>query len=393
MAKSEQHIFNNEKDCLTNFQNAYDTSDSGRYNDVEFSLSDGSRLKANKFVLASQSKYFDTMFYGSLKHDGNVPLKWCSKASLMKVFDFLSVGKVDIGDLGIMELLELLEAARLMCLVNLSQFVESYVKHLIESSTVGKIPPVQAFMALDFAIVKHFENVTNWLLQFIDENMKDYMNVRTEEVGVLSSNGMIVLLGYEGTAKRIELLKFFLVWKEASQNSGIEIAQFIKLQDLNAQELKTARVSDLYPLAEITNNLEKIVLEYETTIEEAYAKNKNLKEKMDDMTTQKNHVITEKEKLLVKREQDLKEKSEIILEKCSENANLNQTIFEQKSEIAKLKCSSCKKGGFCGNLNPCNKCDICQYLVYLIDVPVSSRFITSWSYFVLKWSVVSSLYL
>jgi len=393
MAKSEQHIFNNEKDCLTNFQNAYDTSDSGRYNDVEFSLSDGSRLKANKFVLASQSKYFDTMFYGSLKHDGNVPLKWCSKASLMKVFDFLSVGKVDIGDLGIMELLELLEAARLMCLVNLSQFVESYAKHLIESSTVGKIPPVQAVMALDFAIVKHFENVTNCLLQFIDENMKDYMNVRPEEVGVLSTNGMIVLLGYEGTAKRIDLLKFFLVWKEGSQDSGIEIAQFIKLQDLNAQELKTARVSDLYPLAEITNNLEKIVLEYETTIEEAYAKNKNLKEKMDDMTTQKNHVITEKEKLLVKREQDLKEKSEIILEKCSENANLNQTIFEQKSEIAKLKCSSCKKGGFCGNLNPCNKCDICQYLVYLIDVPVSSRFITSWSYFVLKWSVVSSLYL
>lgn len=157
------------------------------------------------------------------------------------------------------------------------------------------------------------------------------------------------------------MLKFFLVWKEASQDSGIEIAQFIKLQDLNAQELKTARVSDLYPLAEITNNLEKIVLEYETTIEEAYAKNKNLKEKMDDMTTQKNHVITEKEKLLVKREQDLKEKSEIILEKCSENANLNQTIFEQKSEIAKLKCSSCKKGGFCANLHPCKKCAICQY--------------------------------
>ena len=349
MAKSRL-IFNNIINWFTNFQDAHDTSDTGRYNDVEFSLSDGSSLKANKFVLASQSEYFDTMFYGSLKHDGTVPLKWCSKTSLKKVIDFLSVGKIDISDLEILELLELLEAASLMRLVNLYQFVESYVKHYIDSSIVGKMPPVQAFMALDFAIVKQFENITNWLLQFIHENMKDYMNARLEEAGVLSSNGMIILLGYEGTAKRIDLLKFFVVWKEAGQDSGIEIAQYVKLENLNTQELKTARVTNLYPLAEITNNLERIVLEYETTIKEAYVKNENLKKEMDATMTLKNHVITEKEKLLVKREQDLIVKSMMILEKCSENEKLNQIISKQESEIAKLKCSSSKKGKFCGNL-------------------------------------------
>ena len=111
-----EHVLRNEENYLTNFKRTYDSSDSGRYNDVEFSLSDGSKLKANKFVLASQSEYFDTMFYGSLKHNDSVPFKWCSKTSMEKVLDFLSFGVVDIGDMKIMELLELLEAARLMCL-------------------------------------------------------------------------------------------------------------------------------------------------------------------------------------------------------------------------------------------------------------------------------------
>ena len=83
---------------------------------------------------------------------------------------------------------------------------------------------------------------------------------------------MVILLGFEGSAKRIDLLTFFLVWKEAGQDSGIEIAKYVKLEELNAQELIIARASNLYPLAEITDNLERIVIEYEITIKEAKAK-------------------------------------------------------------------------------------------------------------------------
>ena len=61
--------FSNERHVLSSIQKAYDPVN-GRYNDVEFILADGSNLEANKFLLASQSKYFDAMFYGSLKHEG-----------------------------------------------------------------------------------------------------------------------------------------------------------------------------------------------------------------------------------------------------------------------------------------------------------------------------------
>jgi len=268
-----EHVLRNEVIHHNNFQITYDT---GRFNDVEFTLSDGSKLKANKFVLAAQSEYFATMFYGSLKHNDSVPFKWCSKTSMVKVLDFLSVGIVDIGDLQIMELLELLEAARLMCLEVLYKFVESYVKRFIESSSSdsdGKIRPNQALMALDFAHVKQFDKVTTWILRYIDKNVNDIKNASTEEVGVLSANGMIILLGYEGSAKRIDLLTVFVAWKEVNQDAGIEISQYVKLEKMNAQELKIARASNLYPVEEITDNLERIALQYERTSKEAKTKN------------------------------------------------------------------------------------------------------------------------
>jgi len=271
-----EHVLRNERNYYNNFQRTYDSSDSGRFNDVEFTLSDGSKLKAIKFVLASQSEYFDTMFYGSLKHNDSVPFMWCSKTSMEKVLDFLSVGVVDIGDLQIMDLLELLEAARLMCLEVLYKFVESYVKRFIDSSSSasdGKMPPLQALKALDFAHVNQFGKVTTWILQFIDKNVKDIKNARTEDVGVLSVNGMIILLGYEGSAERIDLLTFFVAWKKMNQDAVIKISQYVKLEKMNAQELKIARASNLYPVEEITDNLERIALQYERTSKEAKTKN------------------------------------------------------------------------------------------------------------------------
>ena len=96
-AAKEKIEYDNEKNHHIKIQSAYDSSDSGRYNDVEFTLSDGTKLMANKFILATQSEYFDTMFYGSLKHEGTVSLQWCSKTTMEKVLAFLSVGKVDWG--------------------------------------------------------------------------------------------------------------------------------------------------------------------------------------------------------------------------------------------------------------------------------------------------------
>jgi len=354
MAK-EKNVFNNEKSHYINIQSIFDSSDSGRYNDVEFSLSDGSKLKANKCILASQSEYFDTMFYGSLKHDGTVPLQWCSKTSMGKVLAFLSVGKVDIGDdLDIMELLELLEAARLMCLENLFNFIEAYVKHFVDSSSDEKMPPVQALTALDFALVKHFESITTWLLQFIDRNIKDFMKMRPEEAGVLSANGMIILLVFKGAAKRIDFLTFFIVWKEAGQDSGIEIAQYVKLEELNAQELRIARASNLYSLSEITDYLDSIVSDYETTMKETSAKVEN-----------QNLMIIEKNVSILNHLNEIKEKSDVIQEKNSEIENLKQDLYEQESEVARVECYNCSRYGMnspysCFNRRHCNKCNNCK---------------------------------
>jgi len=342
--KNRNDVFDNRKGHHSKIERAFDSSDSGRYNDVEFSLSDGSKLMANKFILATQSEYFDTMFYGSLKHDKTVPLKWCSKTSMEKVLAFLSVGKVEIGDLEIMELLELMEAARLMCLENLSNFVEVYVKHFVDPTSNEKIPLVQALMALDFALVKHFESVTTWLLKFIDKNIKDFIQARPEEAGVLSTNGMVILLGYEGSAKRIDLLAFFTVWKETNQDSGIEIAKYVKLEELNAQELKIARTSNLYPISEITNNLERIVSGYEKIMNETNAKvaNQNLMIRGKDAEIKGNKSDIEKHK--------------------TEIENLKQTIYENESEIAKMNCFDCRSRHYtaCGKKRPCNKCQRCR---------------------------------
>ena len=114
-----------EAKFLANIQKTFNTSSDGRhYNDVEFSVSDGSKLGANKFLLASQSEYFHAMFYGGLRHEDTVALEWCSKKSLEKILCLLSVGKVDLKDLDLIELVELMDATRLMGLKELYERVE-----------------------------------------------------------------------------------------------------------------------------------------------------------------------------------------------------------------------------------------------------------------------------
>jgi len=255
------HVLCDADNFVDDMINAWKSS---RLNDVELSLSDGSKVQANKFVLASRSKYFATMFYGSLKHDGTVPLTWCSKTSMEKVLDFISVGDVDIGDLKIMDLLELLEAARLLCLDVLYKFVESFIDSRFASD--GEMSPGNALMALDYAISKQLESVTTWILQFIDRNILDFGKVKPEEAGVLTTNGLITLLGYKSSANRIDMLKFFVIWKEMNQDATIDITQYVKVEELNVKELKVARAHKIFPAEEIMDNLEMIATDYEAMI-------------------------------------------------------------------------------------------------------------------------------
>ena len=178
--------FSNVSHVLSSIQKAYDPVN-GRYNDVEFTLADGSKLGANKFLLASQSKYFDAMFYGSLKHEGrSVDLKWCSNTTMRKILDFLSCGEVDIGDLEMKELFELLEASRLMCL-NLYHDLEPHVKKFVETALFknrkrrfGHIDnimqelymvttpgPVKLLLAFDYALQKRFVKFSEIILKYI----------------------------------------------------------------------------------------------------------------------------------------------------------------------------------------------------------------------------------
>ena len=179
-------------------------------------------------------------------------------------------------------------------------------------------------MALDFALVKHFESITTWLLKFIDEHIKHIMKVGPEGVGVLSANGMIILLGYEGSAKRIDVLSFFIIWKEASQDSGIDIAKYVKLEKLNPRELRIARASNLYSSTEITDNLERIVAE--TTAEV---------KSLNQMIVTKDYEIEDKENEIEEKENEIDEMEIKIEEKNSENENLKAEIEGKDDEIEK----------------------------------------------------------
>merc|ERR1719397_592385 len=180
-------------------------------------------------------------------------------------------------------------------------------------------------MALDFSLVKQFEIVPVWLVSFIDRNIKDFMKVSPEEAGVLSVKGIIILLEHEGIAKKIDLLTFFIIWKEAVEDSGIEISKYVKLEELNAQELKLARASNLYSLSEITDNLERIVAEYGTTIEKTEAKVKNL-----------NQMIADKDDEIEGKEMEIGEKDDEIEEKSSEIESLNAQVENLNAKVENL---------------------------------------------------------
>jgi len=265
------YMIDNEENFLDSLRIAYSVEDV-RFNDVEFSLAGGAKAGANKYLLASQSQYFEAMFYGngSVKDESRVNLEWCSKTSMKKILDFLSTGKANIGDLEILELLELVEAARQMGIENLSKKLECYVRTFTSSKRRMQMSSINVLKGLDYALQNKFENISSWFLQYIDQNFQDFLTLKPEEAGNLSSFAMNKLLGFEGEAKRIDLLTFFVTWKKAGNRSdeeeNIDISQHIRLCELNAEELKTARSYGMFSADDIMDNLERIVAENEVAI-------------------------------------------------------------------------------------------------------------------------------
>jgi len=304
----------NEENFLASIRQTFNTSNDGRhYNDVEFSVSDGSKLGANKFLLASQSEYFHAMFYGSLKHEGTVALDWCSKKSLEKILGFLSVGNVDFTDLDLAELVELMDATRLMGLERLGDFANSTVWKLLWPASTPCLELTagaadfckEVLKALDVALEKQFECVILALVDYIVVSINEFIKLlKPEEIGVLSRNGMIALLDFDAPRKEIDLLLFFVEWRKSHRDTDINISQFVKLERLNAKELKIARKSDLFPVNDITNNFERIVMEHESSIK-----------RKDLSIAEKDKILAKKEKILLSYKKSAMDKDELLQKK------------------------------------------------------------------------------
>ena len=124
------------------------------------------------------------------------------------------------------------------------------------------------------------------------------------------------------------MLTFFVVWKDNGQDSGIEIAQYVKLEELNAQELKTARATNLYPVEGITNNLER-------------SQRSQFNAKVVVQNVEKNSEIQNLEQTIQTKE---------------------SVISKKDSEIAKLKCEDS-----CAKFRGCNMRYVCRRTSSLFD--------------------------
>merc|ERR1719436_2098632 len=189
----------------------------------------------------------------------------------------------------------------------------------------------EVLKALDIALMKQFEKVPSQLVQYIDVNINDFIKwLVPEEIGVLSSKGMVALLEFvDGSAKEIDLLSFFVEWKKSHWDTDIDISKYVELGKLNADELKIARKSKLFPVDDITDNFERIVAEQDLSITEKDAK-----------IAEKEKLISEKEKILLNLEKSSMAKDKLLQVR-------EKTITSKNTEIKKLKCSTCQKNRKC----------------------------------------------
>ena len=241
----------------------------GRYHDVKFRMEDGSELGANKFLLASQSTYFDTMFFGSLKHEDEiVPLEWCNGKCFKKMLDFISLGKTDISELKLLELLELLEATRLMCIEKLFEETEKYVLNSILNDRKDSLTCQHALEAFNYAVSKRLENVQLLLESIIDENLTKILELEPRELGILSRSAMEAILEYDGNTPKKHLLTLFVSWQLVSDQSEIDVSQFIKLDMLEIGELKQARHLEIFSKEDIMDQYEMKIAKLQENLEE-----------------------------------------------------------------------------------------------------------------------------
>ena len=315
-------------DVSEGLKKAYNTSN-GRYHDVKFRMEDGSELGATKFLLASQSMYFDKMFYGGLKHEDEiVPLEWCKSKCFKKILDFISFGKTKISELKLLELLELLEATRLMCIDRLFEETEKYVLNSVLNDKKEDLICQHVLEAFNYTVANHLEKVQQLLLVFIDQNLMKLLNeLEAKELGALSCSAMVAILEYGGKAPKKHLLTLFVSWQLLSDQNQIDVSQWITLDMLEINELKQARQFDIFSKTDIMDQYEKMIVNLQGEMDHCEKNNK----KNDDLFKQE---IYKLEGNLVLNESNNKrlENNNKILH--NNNAILENEIRACKAEIA-----------------------------------------------------------
>ena len=109
------------------------------------------------------------------------------------VIHFTWEGQVTLSEMDIQSILDLLETSRMMCLDSLTKGVKDYLNNKIISK---KVELNDCFNALDFSVSHKLEDVSEWVVSYIDQNLE---SVRTLPRFVnLSECSMLAMLEYGG---------------------------------------------------------------------------------------------------------------------------------------------------------------------------------------------------
>ena len=268
----------------------------GLFNNVTFTLSDGVEISTNKFMLACRSPFFATMLFCELKEGSSdkIELKCCDSKIMGKVLDFIWEGKADLSEMDVQSLLDILETSRMMCLDSLNKGVEHYLEDLINSK---KVEFEDCLAALDFAIAHKFENLSESLLHYIDQNLE---SVRTLlRFGSISEGSVWAMLNYGGrTSKEIDLFQAFATWiedkKDLQENMKTQMISFFDLKRFTRTEiLKTVRKTNFFEDQDIFDVLEVKVDEIEEQVSSQQKKLESQKQQLMTKDLQLNSKLSQ----------------------------------------------------------------------------------------------------
>ena len=158
-------IFIDKNNLLEDLSKTYK---GGLFTDITFTMSDGVEISTNKFMLSCRSPFFATMLFSGLKEglSDKIDLKCCNSKIMRLVLDFVWEGQVTLSEMDIQSMLDLLETSRMMCLDSLTKGIKDYLNNKIISK---KVELNDCLDALDFSVSHKFEDVSDWLLSYIDQ--------------------------------------------------------------------------------------------------------------------------------------------------------------------------------------------------------------------------------